>query len=326
MIIHTIDTRHGTANDATFSHGNCLPYTGLPWGMNYFAPSTANNRGAWWFHPNDRTFEGYRITHQPSPWMGDFSHLTMTPISGLVKDLSLYHITSSYRPEEAIFNPTRLKITQCRYQITSELIPSMYGGLLDITYKDTQASENGLVLHLPGQYKVAQEDSNLLSLSVINFADCEDKNFTFYCILKTSQPFTISEQKTTEENGAVQLHFGDSQQISIHFATSFISQEQAQLNLKREQDWSKEDYLTKAEAAWRIYFHVFRLNTITKMKFLLSTITSIVLSCFLKHFMNTIRIIGKFIMILLLKALKQDHFTPIMDFGILSELSIHYTA
>lgn len=193
MIIHTIDTRHGTANDATFSHGNCLPYTGLPWGMNYFAPSTANNRGAWWFHPNDRTFEGYRITHQPSPWMGDFSHLTMTPISGLVKDLSLYHITSSYRPEEAIFNPTRLKITQCRYQITSELIPSMYGGLLDITYKDTQASENGLVLHLPGQYKVAQEDSNLLSLSVINFADCEDKNFTFYCILKTSQPFTISE-------------------------------------------------------------------------------------------------------------------------------------
>lgn len=250
MIIHTIDTRHGTANDATFSHGNCLPYTGLPWGMNYFAPSTANNRGAWWFHPNDRTFEGYRITHQPSPWMGDFSHLTMTPISGLVKDLSLYHITSSYRPEEAIFNPTRLKITQCRYQITSELIPSMYGGLLDITYKDTQASENGLVLHLPGQYKVAQEDSNLLSLSVINFADCEDKNFTFYCILKTSQPFTISEQKTTEENGAVQLHFGDSQQISIHFATSFISQEQAQLNLKREQDWSKEDYLTKAEAAW----------------------------------------------------------------------------
>ena len=194
----------------------------------------------------------------------------------------------------------------------------MYGGLLDITYKDTQASENGLVLHLPGQYKVAQEDSNLLSLSVINFADCEDKNFTFYCILKTSQPFTISEQKTTEENGAVQLHFGDSQQISIHFATSFISNVN-KIGLKKI-------ILPKLKPLGRIYFHVFRLNTITKMKFLLSTITSIVLSCFLKHFMNTIRIIGKFIMILLLKALKQDHFTPIMDFGILSELSIHYTA
>ncbi len=88
----------------------------------------------------------------------------------------------------------------------------------------------------------------------------------------------------------------------------------------------KKIILPKLKPLGRIYFHVFRLNTITKMKSLLSTITSIVLSCFLKHFMNTIRIIGKFIMILLLKALKQDHFTPIMDFGILSELSIHYTA
>ena len=51
----------------------------------------------------------------------------------------------------------------------------MYGGLLDITYKDTQASENGLVLHLPGQYKVAQEDSNLLSLSVINLPTAKIK-------------------------------------------------------------------------------------------------------------------------------------------------------
>ena len=36
MKINKIDTRHGTANQSTFSHGNCLPYTGFPWGMNYF--------------------------------------------------------------------------------------------------------------------------------------------------------------------------------------------------------------------------------------------------------------------------------------------------
>lgn len=50
MKINKIDTRHGTANQSTFSHGNCLPYTGFPWGMNYFAPSTGAARGAWWFH------------------------------------------------------------------------------------------------------------------------------------------------------------------------------------------------------------------------------------------------------------------------------------
>lgn len=154
MKINKIDTRHGTANQSTFSHGNCLPYTGFPWGMNYFAPSTGAARGAWWFHPEDRTFEGYRITHQPSPWMGDFSHLTMTPVAGPLPETSLWHTVSSYRPEESTFNPTQLKITQLRYQITSQLIPSMYGGILSMNYQNLSLKDNGLMLHLPGSYEL----------------------------------------------------------------------------------------------------------------------------------------------------------------------------
>ncbi len=66
MRINQIDTRQGSANSSSFSNGNCLPYTGTPWGMNYFALSTASSRGAWWFHPEDHTFEGFRLTHQQS--------------------------------------------------------------------------------------------------------------------------------------------------------------------------------------------------------------------------------------------------------------------
>lgn len=89
MNVSMIDTRHGTDNQYSFSHGNCLPYTGVPFGMNYFAPQTSNQRGSWWFHPEDRTFQGFRITHQPSPWMGDFSHLTMLPINGTLSENTL---------------------------------------------------------------------------------------------------------------------------------------------------------------------------------------------------------------------------------------------
>ena len=35
MNIQAIDTRHGTANQHSFSNGNCLPYTGVPFGMNF---------------------------------------------------------------------------------------------------------------------------------------------------------------------------------------------------------------------------------------------------------------------------------------------------
>ena len=40
MNIQAIDTRHGTANQHSFSNGNCLPYTGVPFGMNF---TPANN-------------------------------------------------------------------------------------------------------------------------------------------------------------------------------------------------------------------------------------------------------------------------------------------
>lgn len=43
MKVTMIDTRHGTDNQYSFSHGNCLPYTGVPFGMNYFALKQATN-------------------------------------------------------------------------------------------------------------------------------------------------------------------------------------------------------------------------------------------------------------------------------------------
>ena len=77
MNIGQIDTRHATANQPNFSNGNCQPYTGVPFGMNYFAPQTTDQNGSWWFHPDDRVFQGYRLTHQPSPWTVSYTHLTL---------------------------------------------------------------------------------------------------------------------------------------------------------------------------------------------------------------------------------------------------------
>ncbi len=57
MNIGQIDTRHATANQPNFSNGNCQPYTGVPFGMNYFAPQTTDQNGSWWFHPDDRVFK-----------------------------------------------------------------------------------------------------------------------------------------------------------------------------------------------------------------------------------------------------------------------------
>ena len=81
-ILETIDTRFGTASKHAFSRGNTLPYTGVPFGMNYFVPQTSDQEGSWFFDPHLPIFQGIRLTHQPSPWIGDYSWLLLTPVTG----------------------------------------------------------------------------------------------------------------------------------------------------------------------------------------------------------------------------------------------------
>lgn len=251
MNIQQIDTRHGTANQHSFSHGNCLPYTGVPFGMNFFAVQTSDQRGSWWFHPEDRTFQGYRLTHQPSPWMGDFSHLVMTPVSGLKEKTGLFDIQSSYRPEQSTFSPSQLKIEQLRYQIQSSLIPSMYGGILEINYQEKQ---NGLVLNLPGRYQVKQLDNYTVACRVINFSGSEDQNFTFHFVLRLDEPLADPAAEGHGEDGSVLLSFGDIPKQTIRFGTSFISEEQARLNLQREEELTAAAYLAASVSEWQTYF------------------------------------------------------------------------
>ncbi|HGF7579453.1 GH92 family glycosyl hydrolase [Enterococcus faecium] len=258
MNIGQIDTRHATANQPNFSNGNCQPYTGVPFGMNYFAPQTTDQNGSWWFHPDDRVFQGYRLTHQPSPWMGDFSHMLFTPINGKLQENTLFHAQSSYRPEESIFCPTHLSICQLRYGICSTLIPSMYGGILSIDYSK---NDSGLLLSFPGRHQLFIIDPYTVEGKITHFAGSEDPDFSFYFILRFEYPLTIDELAVSNKNSdSIPLYFEQTKKQTIRFGTSFISSEQAAYNLELEQNQSKETYLAHSQEQWQSYFDRIQLT------------------------------------------------------------------
>ncbi|WP_051564193.1 hypothetical protein [Companilactobacillus paralimentarius] len=64
MLINQIDTRQGTDSTSEFSHGNTLPYTGVPFGMNYLIPQTTFDDTSWSFSPTSHQLAGIKITHQ----------------------------------------------------------------------------------------------------------------------------------------------------------------------------------------------------------------------------------------------------------------------
>ena len=70
-----VSIEQGTDSTEHFSNGNTLPLVARPFGHAHFAPETAGTDADRWYHPSATDFVGYRLTHQPSPWMGDYGWL-----------------------------------------------------------------------------------------------------------------------------------------------------------------------------------------------------------------------------------------------------------
>ena len=239
-ILETIDTRFGTASKHAFSRGNTLSYTGVPFGMNYFVPQTSDQEGSWFFDPHLPIFQGIRLTHQPSPWIGDYSWLLLTPITGEISGGTLFHRQSSYNLDRAIFNPHFLKIFSLRYQIETQLTPTCYGASIRIEQKQGKALS--LYLHAVDELTVEQVDKWNLALR----QEGETETNKSPLVMFTALSFSTDIESINQEGQDWRIDLAGAE-AQVQLATSFISKEQALFNLPK-QDF--EETKTNAKASW----------------------------------------------------------------------------
>jgi len=239
-ILETIDTRFGTASKHAFSRGNTLPYTGVPFGMNYFVPQTSDQEGSWFFDPYLPIFQGIRLTHQPSPWIGDYSWLLLTPITGEISGDTLFHRQSSYNLERATFNPHFLKIFSERYQIETQLSPTCYGASLQI--KQVQGKNLSLYVHAADELTVEQVDKRTLALRQTGETETNKSPLVMFTALAFSTDILSINQEG--QDWRIDLAGAEAQ---VQLATSFISKEQTLFNLPK-QDF--EETKTNAKVSW----------------------------------------------------------------------------
>ena len=246
-LLETIDTRFGTASKHAFSRGNTLPYTGVPFGMNYFVPQTSDQEGAWFFDPHLPIFQGIRLTHQPSPWIGDYSWLLLTPVTGHLGGDSLFHRQSSYDRDKASFQPHYLKIFSLRYQIETQLTPTCYGASIRLEQKQGKALS--LYLHAADELTVEQVDKRTLALRQEGKTETTQNPLILFTALQMNTDILA----ITQEEGDWRIDLASSQ-AEIQLATSFISPSQALLNLpQKDFDSCKES----AKADWEDLLHRF---------------------------------------------------------------------
>jgi predicted alpha-1,2-mannosidase len=233
-LVTLVNILQGTDSTPAFSRGNTLPIAARPFGMAHWTLQSTPDT-PWMFQPGQRRIQGFRLTHQLSPWLSDYGHATFLPICG-APNLNYGARAASYRPEDSILSPHVIATRLLRYGIDVELAPTERGALIHADYSKPETP--GFVFDVPGSKAPMPELSAPQHIvrfrSTANSGGVPDDFACFY-VLQFSEPWTNIEHKDERGHRSTHLSFADSvRSLDVRIATSFISFEQAERNLQLE--------------------------------------------------------------------------------------------
>lgn len=249
----------GTDSEFKLSNGNTYPAIALPWGMNFWTPQTRPMGNGWGYTYDDYKIIGIKQTHQPSPWINDYAAFSLMPETGKLR-ISENERASWFSHKSEIAKPYYYSVYLADYDVTAEVAPTERAAIFRFTFPESDSSfilldgfnEGSMVKIIPSERKVTgycRNNSGGVPENFHNyFVAVFDRDFT---TTHTWQNDTLNLNSTEAESshsGAV-LGFKTSRNDKIHvrIASSFISPEQAELNLERE--IGNKDFETVKQAA-----------------------------------------------------------------------------
>ena len=258
-----VNTLQGTNSKFELTRGNTYPTTALPWGMNFWTPQTAPNRDGWIYQHFKDSIRGFRQTHQCSSWTNDYAAFSLMPVTGdLVVDQ--YKRAARFNHKNEIARPDYYKVTLDN-KITTEMSPTERGVHFRFSFPSSSDSYVVIDANNGGSYiKILPEERKIIGYDR-NANHSVPKNFTNYFVIEFDKPFvsygtwTGHEGTIAPENKEVRhdyagayIQFKKGSKVQAKVASSYISFEQAELNLHKELgNFSKiEQTRAAAKKAW----------------------------------------------------------------------------
>jgi predicted alpha-1,2-mannosidase len=252
----------GTQSEYKLSNGNTYPAIALPWGMNFWTPQTRTMGNGWCYTYNDNKIMGIKQTHQPSPWINDYAAFSLMPLTGKIK-IKETERASWFSHKAEVVKPYYYSVYLADYDVTAEITPTERAAIFRFTFPESDSSfilldgfnKGSMVKIIPSERKIigyCRNNSGGVPANFHNyFVAIFDKDF-----LSThtwhGDTLTLNNEAESDHVGAV-LGFKTKrgEKINVRIASSFISQEQALLNLTRETDGKDFETVKKeGKASW----------------------------------------------------------------------------
>lgn len=257
-----VSTLVGTQSKHALSTGNTYPAVAMPWGMNFWTPQTGTMGDGWAYTYDADKIRGFKQTHQPSPWINDYGQFAIMPITGKVAfDQDERASWFSHKAETA--TPYYYKVYLADHDVTAEFAPTERAAAFRFTFPETEeayvvvdAMDNGSFV------KIIPAEKKIIGYTTKNSGGVPS-NFKNYFVLQFDKPFTYTAAvkdgkiapRTTEASanhagGIIGFHTLRGEQVNVRVASSFISHEQAELNLKELGDRTLEEVAKAGRDEW----------------------------------------------------------------------------
>ena len=257
-----VSTLVGTQSKFELSTGNTYPATALPWGMNFWTPQTGKMGDGWAYTYDADKIRGFKQTHQPSPWMNDYGQFAIMPITGgLVFDQDRRASWFSHKAEVA--KPYYYKVYLADHDVTTELAPTERAVMFRFTYPETKNAYVIVDAFDKGSYvKVIPKENKIIGYSTKNSGGVPE-NFKNYFVIQFDKPFTFvstvfennilpneTEAKGNHTGAVIGFATKKGEIVHARVASSFISPEQAELNLKELGKNSFDQLVANGREIW----------------------------------------------------------------------------
>ncbi|MFV0376333.1 MAG: GH92 family glycosyl hydrolase [Mangrovibacterium sp.] len=252
----------GTDSEFKLSNGNTYPAIAMPWGMNFWTPQTNKMGDGWTYGYDADKIQGFKQTHQPSPWINDYGQFSLFPETGELK-LKGEERASWFSHKAETARPYYYSVYLADYDVVTEITPTERAAMFRFTFPENEQSFVVLDAFDRGSYvKIIPSENKIIGYTTRNSGGVPD-NFKNYFVVVFDKPFMkgqvwsgdkvlngITEKQDDHVGAALQFKTKKGEKVHARVASSFISYEQAELNLKELGTDSFDQVKAKGKETW----------------------------------------------------------------------------
>lgn len=257
-----VSTLVGTQSEFLLSTGNTYPAVALPWGMNFWTPQTGKMGDGWAYTYQSHKIRGIKQTHQPSPWINDYGQFSIMPVKGRDR-INENDRASWFSHKSETAKPYYYSVYLADHDITAEVAPTERAAIMRFTMPESD--DCGIVVDAfdrGSHIKVIPEKRTVVGYTTRNSGGVP-ANFKNWFVMEFDTPFAsagvwesgeiltgILEHTGNHTGAMIGFDTERGQQITARVASSFISLEQAYVNLEELENDSFEQVKDQAQDRW----------------------------------------------------------------------------